>query len=436
MQILCNKEIEQHVLGCMFIDSDAVKTCNNLLQPSDFADARHQVIFQAIQQLVEQDEVIDQITVNDTLKRMDKLEAVGGFEYILQLSQHMATAAQLDSYLSKLQDYAQRRKLQQLGLELAYKSKDLELDQEKLWTEVQQKTQEISGNTAVMPVDMLVQTSAYIDEIMSARENPDCIARILTGFSSLDNLLKGLKPGSLNLLAARPSMGKTSLALNFVLNAAINEGKQHKKVLFISLEMTAKEVYDRCSAILTDIDGAKIQEPRDLSDAESDALCQAVANVADLGVIIQQESNFTVNKLRQLIHKMGKNKPDFVVIDYLQLMQTEQRDDSYVKVTKISNGLKALALELKIPILALSQLNRAVENRVIKRPLLSDLRESGSLEQDADVVMLLSRKDYYERQGCAEEGIAELEVAKSRNGATGTVQLFFDKPCSSFLEIG
>lgn len=437
MEELCNKEFEQNILGCMFIDAAAVKKCTQLLKPEDFADARHQVIFSAMQQLEKNGEVIDQLTVRDTLERMHKLKDIGDFAYLMQLSHHMPTSAQLDSYLAKLLDYAQRRRLKRLGMELVYKSKDLELDQETLWNEVQQKTKEFAGNTNAKPVDMLEQTSNYLETLMANRDNPDDNSKILTGYKNLDNLLKGLKPGSFNILAARPSMGKTALALNIAINAAINDGKLGKHILFISLEMTSKEVYDRCAASMTSIDGYKIQEPSQLSVGELDAVCQAVYRVSDLGLVIQQESNFTVNRLRQLVHKMeAQNKPDLIVIDYLQLMQTEQRDDSYVKVTKISNGLKALALELEVPILALSQLNRGVENRLIKRPLLSDLRESGSLEQDADVVMLLSRKDYYERQGCAEAGLAELEVAKARNGAIGTVQLFFDKTCSSFLEVG
>ena len=437
MAELSNVDMEQHVLGCMLIDAEAVSYCINTLKHFDFASTRHQEIFLAMCRLHGKRINIDQLTVQEELKRVNKLQTRDDFVYIMQLSKHMPTTAQLHSYVEVLLEYSRARALQDVSLNLKSDSTALDKNQETVINETIESLQEIAAHNTTAVQDMMALTDEYLNELFAAQEYPELVRGIATGYVTLDKLLHGLKPGSLNLLAARPSMGKTALALNIALNAARNEGREKKKVLFISLEMTEKELLNRCASSLAGIDCGKMQEPQLLSEGETGAVAYAIYKLMGLGVIIHRESEFTLNKLRQLVQKLKRTeKPDFIVIDYLQLMVTDHRDDSYTKVTKISNGLKALALELDIPILALSQLNRAVEGRAVKKPLLSDLRESGSLEQDADVVMLLSRKDYYEKSDCEEPGVAELELAKARNGALGRVKLFFDRSSCNFMELG
>lgn len=437
MTELSNMEMEQHVLGCMFIDAEAVSYCINTLKYIDFASTRHQEIFLAMCRLNKKHINVDQLTVQEELKRVNKLQTSDDFVYIVQLSKHMPTIAQLHSYVEVLLEYSRRRALQDVSLTLKCDSTSLDKNQDTVINETIESLQEIAAHNTASVKDICDLVEEYLAELKFNRENPAAVSGITTGFVALDKLLRGLKPGSLNLLAARPSMGKTALALNIALNAARNEGREKKKVLFISLEMTEKELINRCASSLAGLDCSKIQDPQLLSEGETSAAAYAVYKLMNLGVVIHRESEFTLQKLHQLVQKLKRTeKPDFIVIDYLQLMVTDHRDDSYTKVTKISNGLKALALELDIPILALSQLNRAVEGRAVKKPLLSDLRESGSLEQDADVVMLLSRKDYYEKSDCKEPGVAELELAKARNGALGRVKLFFDRSSCNFMELG
>lgn len=209
-----------------------------------------------------------------------------------------------------------------------------------------------------------------------------------------------------------------------------------KNVLFLTLEMDRTQINNRIGSFIAGINHGKVQQPELLSEAEFAALCDGMYRVMDLGLKIHWESGLTLDRLRQLLYEIHRqHKVDLLIIDYLQQMITDSRDDSYTRATKISNGLKAMAMEFKMPILALSQLNRSVEGRAVKKPMLSDLRDSGSLEQDADVVLLLNRMDYYEKSECKIPGIAELEIAKARNGATGKVQLFFEKSCGCFLDM-
>lgn len=437
MEFISNIEMEQHVLGCMFLNDAAVKKAVGCLTMDSFADARHKAIFAAMKELEQKHIKLDQLTLKDELKHQGKLQAIGDFAYIMQLSQHMPTTAQLESYIETLLEYERRRTTQRICQETAWKSKDLSLSQDKVIAEARKSLDEVNCRNNIKAEDGDGLAMSFLQGLYDNRLHPELQPKIFTGFTNLDELLHGLKPGTLNLLAARPAMGKTSLALNIAINAAKNEGKETKRVLFVSLEMSDKQLMERCASSMSGINCSKIQEPSLMSEGEYIAATYGVYAFRDLDVRIYQASSFTVNKLRQLLYSYRVDeKPELVIIDYLQLMVTEQHDDSYTRVTKVSNGLKSLALEFSLPVLALCQLNRAVESRVAKKPFMSDLRESGSLEQDADVVMLMYSKDYNSNKAKKEPGVVNIEIAKARSGATGTVKLFFDKSCSRFMELG
>lgn len=431
-----NTDAEVSVLGSVLLDQNAIIKIADILTPDDFYDRRNQIIYEAVITLFGKRQPLDVLTLKSRLDDTNKLTEAGGAGYIADLVNAVATASHVIDHANIVREKAVLRRLisaandiNQLGFREGEEI-DVILDQaeQKLFSVSQQfLRQNFVGIRSV-----LTDTFERINELT---ENKGALRGISTGFRALDNVLAGFQRSDLVILAARPSVGKTSLALNFVEKAAV-EGK--KSVGVFSLEMSADQLTDRLLCTLGGIDAWRLRTGN-LRDSDFSRLHEAMGKLAEANIFIDDSPFVNVMEMRARARRLQmEHGLDFLIIDYLQLMQGSEKfsgsDNRVQEVSYISRSLKALARELNIPILALSQLSRAVEQRSPKIPQLSDLRESGSIEQDADVVLFIYREDVYDKE-TDRKNIAEIHVAKHRNGPTGKVDLYFKSDQTKFLDI-
>lgn len=428
-------DAEQAVLGAIIINSRAINDVSSILLPDDFYREAHRIVFEAMLEMSYKGSPIDMLSLSEFLRDKNLFEKVGGVAFITHLSNISPSAANATYYAKIVKDKALLRNLINAASDIADSAFAGSDDIVNLLDNAERKVLAISASHdtgSAVPVKSLLKEA--IGRIEMAYEAKGGLTGLPSGFDDLDRLTSGLQPSDLILLAARPSMGKTALTLNLAANVAL---RKKKSVAFFSLEMSSIQLLMRLISSESGVDSKQIQRG-DVSPDEWAAIMGACDNLYNAPLYIDDNSNINVAELRSRARRIqSEHGLDLIIIDYLQLMQgrhTGSNDNRQQEVADISRSLKSLARELKVPVIALSQLSRSVENRQIKRPMLSDLRESGSLEQDADIVMFLYREDYYVKD-TENQNITELIVAKHRNGPVDTVRLFFDKEITRFRNL-
>lgn len=423
-----NLEAEQHLLGSMILNSTALAEGLFLVREEDFYKEAHRIIYSALVQLNERDH-FDSLVVIDLLKDMGKLQAVGGAEYISELVQTAARTYNVTEYAEIVHEKSIRRKLIDAASDIIKECYTLESGRdplqfaEDLVFSIGEKRNR-SGLEAVSDI-----FTSYEEDLKAFQENPESLRGLSTGYIDLDQKTNGLQRGDLVLIAGRPSMGKSALAVNIAQRAAVKNGKN---VVIFSLEMNKKSLLTRMIATDSGVSLSHLVS-LDVPVEMMRRIYTTKRNFSDASLYIDETSGLTIgelrNKLRQFRHESGR-PIDLIVIDYLQLMNGSG-ENRQVEISNISRGLKAIAREFGCPLIAASQLSRGPEARADKRPMLSDLRESGAIEQDADLVLLLYRDEYY-NEDTEEPGVGEVIVAKQRQGETGTIKLAWVGHLTSF----
>ena len=431
-----NIDAEQAVLGAMLIKKDAIAEVSQILRPEDFYRDAHKIVYEAMLTLFNKNEPADIVTVSDYLNNENLMEKVGGVTFITALANTVPTAANVTYHAKIVREKSDLRHLINTATDIAgmaYESSDDVADvidkSEKMIMEVANR-QNVSAFTPMR--DIVMET---FDKINVLYESKGGLTGIPCGFTDLDKLTSGLQASDLILVAARPSMGKTAFTLNIGAHVAL---KEHKNVAFFSLEMSKQQLVQRMLCSEGGIDSQKLRKG-ELDKTDWSKLVNVANKVAEAPLYIDDTAGITVMELRSKARRLKAEKGlDLIIIDYLQLMQGRTgkgaTDNRQQEISEISRSLKAVARELNVPVIALSQLSRSVESRQIKRPMLSDLRESGSLEQDADIVMFLYREDYYDPE-TVNKNITEVIVAKHRNGPVDTVKIFFKKEFTRFNDL-
>lgn len=430
-----NVEAEQAVLGAVFLQPEALITASEILMPDDFYRQAHQYIFQAMLELSDQGKAVDVVTIYEALASTGKIEDVGGLPYLTELSGAVPTAANLEYYAHIVEDKALLRRLIRTATQIATDSYAREDEVETLMDEAEKNILEVSSRKNVGAFknikDVLVKT---YDDIEILHNRKGDITGIPSGFSALDHMTAGFQRNDLIIVAARPSVGKTAFALNIAQNVAT---KTDENVAIFSLEMGAEQLVMRMLCAEGNINAQNLRTGSLTAD-DWQKLTIAMGTLSNSGIYIDDSPGVRVNEIRSKCRRLQQEAGlGMIVIDYLQLISGSGRnggENRQQEVSEISRSLKALARELKIPVIALSQLSRSVESRQDKRPMMSDIRESGSIEQDADIVAFLYRDDYYDHES-ENDGTIEIIIAKQRNGPVGTVQLAFVKEYNKFVNL-
>lgn len=414
-----NIPAEESVLGALLLDHDAIVAVAELLKPEFFYKDIHQSVFRAIIELYSQRSPIDIVTVSSQLKKNKDLKEVGGTPFLTQLAEAVPTSSHVREYAKIVKDLYTKRQLITLAADL----NELAFDEGKMTEEILDKaesnvfalSQTHVEKGFIQLKDVLAESFDRLDEL---QKNAGGLRGVPTGFADLDDTLSGMQASNLLILAARPGVGKTAFSLNIAMQTAV---AYKKKVAYFSLEMSKEELVDRLLVAQADIDAWRLKTGR-LSEDDFTKLSDAMGVLADAPIYIDDTPGISVLELRTKARRlMSERGIDMIVVDYLQLMHGSglYKENRVLEIGEISMGLKNIARELKVPVLSLAQLSRAVESRGTKQPQLSDLRESGSIEQDADVVMFLYREDDDEREN------VKLGIAKHRNGALRNIDLFF-----------
>ncbi|EUJ47812.1 replicative DNA helicase [Paenilisteria rocourtiae] len=430
-----NVEAEQAVLGAVFLQPEALITASEILMPDDFYRQAHQLIFQSMLELSDQGKAVDVVTIYEALASTGKIEDVGGLPYLTELSGAVPTAANLEYYAHIVEDKALLRRLIRTATQIATDSYAREDEVETLMDEAEKNILEVSSRKNVGAFknikDVLVKT---YDDIEILHNRKGDITGIPSGFSALDHMTAGFQRNDLIIVAARPSVGKTAFALNIAQNVAT---KTDENVAIFSLEMGAEQLVMRMLCAEGNINAQNLRTGSLTAD-DWQKLTIAMGTLSNSGIYIDDSPGVRVNEIRSKCRRLQQEAGlGMIVIDYLQLISGSGRnggENRQQEVSEISRSLKALARELKIPVIALSQLSRSVESRQDKRPMMSDIRESGSIEQDADIVAFLYRDDYYDHES-ENDGTIEIIIAKQRNGPVGTVQLAFVKEYNKFVNL-
>lgn len=425
-----NIEAEQSTLGSMLLERDAIAKVVEILDPEDFYKETHRIIYEAIVTLFNKSEPVDLITVTEQLRQMGALDNVGGAAYITALANAVPTAANAEHYARIVKEKAILRALVKAGTQIASLGYSSQGDVESALDEAEQLIFRISESRSTAPIvdirTVLVQTFDRIEQLYA---NKASVTGLPTGFTDLDEMLSGLQPAELIVIAARPSMGKTALALNIAQHAAMVE---RVPVLIFSLEMSKEQLAQRMLCAEARVDSQRLRKG-DLRSEDWPRLSKALGDLSEAPVYIDDTPTITALEIRARARRLRAEKGlGLIVIDYLQLIQGSGRaENRQQEIAEITRSLKALARELNIPVIALAQLSRAVETTNEKRPLLSHLKESGEIEQSADVVAFIYREDYY-KPDTERKNIAEIIVAKQRNGPTGTVELRWNASITRF----
>lgn len=428
-----NTEAEQCLLGCLMLDKDAIVKVVDAIKSEDFYKGGHQDIYQAMAELYEKSEPIDILSVSARLKERSKLDNIGGSAYLTSLINTVPTATHVANYAKIVRQKKILRDLisasEEIGLSAFDEAEEVDVLLDKAEKVVFGIGQRSLTQTFIPIRDILSDTFERLDDLS---KNAGKLRGVPSGFTDLDKILGGLQKSDLVILAARPSMGKTSLALDIARNVAV---LQNQPVGLFSLEMSKDQLADRLLASLANINMWNLRNGRLTSDDYS-RLQHAMGSLSDAPLYIDDAGSVNVLQMRAMARRLQANKGlSLIVIDYLQLMEPMNRFASPVQqVTENSRALKLLAKELNVPVLVLSQLSRAVESRVPQIPRLSDLRESGAIEQDADVVLMIYREDMY-NENSLNPNIAKVLIEKHRNGPTGGIDLFFDDHRVSFRNL-
>ncbi len=428
-------DAEKSLLGAVLIDDNVLADVSDKLKPMDFYDNRHETIFASMMRLYEKHKPVDLLTLSDDLQSKSQLETVGGSSFLTELTNYVPTAAHATAYADMVRGKAVRRRLIKASAELA----ELGYDEDKSIEELlgQAEADLFSVSDASLKQDLVSLESILaesFDRIEELHRNKGSLRGVATGYKDFDAKTAGLQKSDLLILAARPAMGKST----FVSNLAYNVASQQKKaVLFFSLEMSKDQLVDRMLADVSGVDAFNIRTGN-LSETDFGKLSDAMGEMAEAPIFIDDTPGMSVLEMRTKARREAHNQPlGLIIIDYLQLMQGSGRNNSdnrVQEVSEISRGLKLIARELDVPVIALSQLSRSVESRHPQIPQLADLRESGSIEQDADLVMFLYREDYYNPE-TENQHITDLIIAKHRNGPTGKIQLFFHPERLRFMSL-
>ena len=427
-----NVEAEQAVLGAILLDNQALYKTLEILDPEEFYRPVHKRIFRGMVELAEQSQVIDLLTLTDHLRRGEALDAIGGTAYLTDLAQSVATAAGVAYHARMVHETAVSRSLIVAATEIVSRGYEgtrrvdelLDFAERSIFGIAERRIKRLFTSMQ----DVVASTVAHIDQLYTRKER---ITGIPTGFHDLDERTAGLQPSDLIIIAGRPSMGKTSLALGIALNAALNRTRPYTVAIF-SLEMSKEQLCMRLLSAAGNLNMHRIRTGH-LNEDEWKTLARTASLLHDSRIYIDDTPAITVLEMGAKIRRLrAEHGLDLVVVDYLQLMSgSGTSENRQQEISDISRSLKSVAKELNIPVVALSQLSRAVENRPSKRPLLADLRESGAIEQDADLVMMIFRSEMYaaeleeEEDKADEEHVAEILIAKHRNGPTGIEKLTF-----------
>ena len=428
-----NLEAEQSLLASLIIDNEMIDDIRDTIAPEDFYSEKHRVIYRAMLELHASLEPVDLVFVTEKLRQQNKLEQIGSIPYLLGLIDGEYVAAYAQGYARIVKDKSLlRQSISTLGqlMQQAYESDNVAVHFEQLESKVFALAQKLRNQNTFVPIGEAAEEVR--DYVKTMQKQPDGLPGISSGLADVDAMTGGLVGGQLAILAARPSMGKTAMALLMALTAA-KEGSS----LVFSLEMSARELAGRCMSVIGNIEADKLKKPKTmLNDRDARLLEQSIETVAQRGVYIDDSAALDIatlrSRARQQCAKLGNVR--LIVVDYLQIMAIGN-GNPVQEYGKISRQLKNLARELDVPILALSQLNRGVESRPNKRPQLSDLRESGALEQDADIVAFLYRDEYYNPEDPSVRGVAEFIFGKQRNGAIGTVKLSWSGKYTRFANL-
>lgn len=423
-------EAEQAVLAAMFNDRDAILEVIPLLKESDFYRHDHGVLFATMRKMNEQNIPVDLVTITAQLDKDGNLEKAGGITYVAQIANSLGSASNIVHYAGIVKEKAVLRDLISIASNISNRSYDDTEDTEKILDDAERMVLEISQKRArsgLTPISEVIDDTLSQLEILSQKK--EGLTGLTSGFIDLDRITSGWQKSDFIILAARPAMGKTAFALNMAQNAAI---ATHEPVAIFSLEMSKEQLVNRMVSSMAEIDQQTLRNGRIYGD-DWVQLVNAIAPLAEAPVYIDDTPAISVREVRAKARRLKTERGlSLVIIDYLQLMGSTGRIESrQQEVSQISRSLKALARELDIPIIALSQLSRSVEQGQEKKPSLSHLRESGSLEQDADIVMFIYRDEYY-NEDSEKKGQAEIIIAKHRNGATGSVDLSFRKEFTKF----
>jgi replicative DNA helicase len=419
-------EAERAVLGAILLERESLPKAIELLKPSDFYKEGHRKIFDAMVGLFERTEPVDLLTVSEELRRRDEIDEVGGPALLAGLVEEAATAAHLLSYGGIVRE----KDLIRIATEIIGQSYEAREDVDKLLDDAERLIFQISERRmqgSAFPVRAILKdTFEHIERLYDRKEH---ITGLATGFDDLDRMTSGFQPSDFIIIAGRPSMGKTAFALNIAKHAGVED---HKRVLVLSLEMSKEQLVQRLLCAEARVDSHKVRtgylDPRDWT-----RMTNAAGRLAEAPIYIDDSPALSVLEARAKARRMkAEHGLDLIVIDYLQLMRGRNPENRQQEISEISRSLKALAKELVVPVVALSQLSRAVEARQSKEPQLSDLRESGALEQDADVILFLYRPERYGIQSEDGDRVADIIVGKQRNGPTGKVQVTFIPEFASF----
>lgn len=429
-----NLDAEKSLLGAVLIDEDVLASISDKIKAHDFYDKRHETVFDAMIRLYERHQPVDLLTLSDELKRKDELELVGGSAYLTELTNYVPTAAHAEAYAEMVAQKAVRRRLIKASSAVAELGYDEEKSIQELLGTAESELFAVSDTSLKQDLTSLenILTDSF-DRMEELHRNKGALRGIPTGYRDLDNMTAGLQPSDLIILAARPAMGKTTLVTNLAYNVATIA---KKSVLFFSLEMSKEQLVDRMLADASGVDAWNIRTGN-LSDEDFGKLSEAMGEMAEAPIYIDDTPGVTVLEMRTKARREAHNNPlGLIIVDYLQLMQPSGRSDGnrVQEVSEISRGLKLIAREMNVPVIALSQLSRTVETRTPQIPQLADLRESGSIEQDADIVAFIYREEYY-NPDTDRQRITDLIIAKHRNGPVGRVELYFHPERLRFMSL-
>lgn len=424
-----NMDAEQSVIGCMLLDKSCIAQVAEALKSEDFYRDAHMVLYNAIVALYQQDIPVDMVTLSEHLKSSEKLDAAGGITYITQICSSIETTAHLQSYIKIVEDKAILRKLIKASTEIIEDSYSKQNDVVNVLDGAEKRIFDIAQKRTTNDYELMntVLERGFL-EIERLFLNKDQINGVPSGFPELDSKTAGWQKGDMILIAARPSMGKTTFALNLAEHAALRAAKS---VVVFSLEMSKEQLAYKLLCSEASVNMSSLRKG-DLDDSDWERIARAAGPLASAKIIIDDTAGISVMEMKSKCRRIKlEHGIDMIIIDYLQLMTGSNPENRQQEVSEISRSIKALAKEMHCPVIALSQLSRAPEQRADHRPMLSDLRESGSIEQDADLVMFLYRDEYYNKE-TEEKNVAECIIAKHRNGETGTVKLAWIGQYSKF----
>lgn len=430
-----NLDAEKSLLGAILIEEEVLADATEIVRPADFYDKNHGLIFASMLRLFEKHKPIDLLTLTEELQKKGELEVIGGSAYLTDLTNYVPTAAHAEAYAEMVAQKAVRRRLIKASADITELGYDESTTTQELLEKAEAELFSVSDQSLkqdLISIENILADS--FDRIEELHKNKGRLRGIRTGYRDLDSMTAGLQRSDLIILAARPAMGKTTLVTNLAYNVATIE---KKPVLFFSLEMSKEQLIDRMLADASGVDSWNIRTGN-LSDDDFAKLSEAMGEMSEAPIFIDDTPGLSVLEVRTKARRAAHENPlGLIVVDYLQLMQAtgNHNGNRVQEVSEISRGLKLIARELNVPLIALSQLSRSVESRTPPIPQLADLRESGSIEQDADLVAFIYRPGYYEPDNPDVQNITDLIIAKHRNGPVGKVQLYFHPERLRFMSL-